>query len=228
VHRSAFLKERGGVKVLVLVVSVVRADAGATGCGDAKVVGCRVPHQGSSISRGQARLPGIPSLTWEQHGAFRPRPDGLKQFVDRAAGCGGHADHEPASGRVRAWSCSVGQATDLAVAQAVVDEREDLAGDRNGCLRRFWEAPRSASCGHPRTSLNVQHNDPLADRLRACVERWRRVSGEVDGGTRKPPALAGDVKALLDLTGRTSPVESTSRQSLRSRPSLSIPPDSRR
>jgi hypothetical protein len=48
-RRSAFLKERGRVKVLVLVVSSVRADAGANGCGDAKLVGCRVPHQGSSI-----------------------------------------------------------------------------------------------------------------------------------------------------------------------------------
>jgi len=46
---SAFLKERGRVKVLVLVVSSVRADAGANGCRDAKLVGCRVPHQGSSI-----------------------------------------------------------------------------------------------------------------------------------------------------------------------------------
>jgi hypothetical protein len=30
---------------------------------------------------------------------LRPRPDGLKQFVDRAARCGTHADHERASGR---------------------------------------------------------------------------------------------------------------------------------
>jgi hypothetical protein len=51
-----------------------------------------------------------------QRGAFRSRPDGLKQFVDLAAGCGGHADYERASGRVRAVSCRVGQAPDLSVA----------------------------------------------------------------------------------------------------------------
>jgi hypothetical protein len=39
----------------------------------------------------QARLPGIPSLTGWQRGAFRPRSDGLKQIVDLAACCGGHA-----------------------------------------------------------------------------------------------------------------------------------------
>jgi hypothetical protein len=48
-RRSAFLKERGRVKVLVLVVSSVGADAGANGCGVVKLVGCRVPHQGSWI-----------------------------------------------------------------------------------------------------------------------------------------------------------------------------------
>jgi hypothetical protein len=70
---------------------------------------------------------------------LRLRPGRLKQFVDRAAWCGGHADHEHASDRVRTWSCSVSQATDLAVAQAVVDEREDLAGDRDG--RFIFAAP---------------------------------------------------------------------------------------
>jgi hypothetical protein len=67
-----------------------------------------------------------------QRGALRPRPDGLKQLVDRAASCRGHADYEHASGRVRAVSRSVGQAADLAVAQAVVDEGQDFAGDGHG------------------------------------------------------------------------------------------------
>jgi hypothetical protein len=57
---------------------------------------------------------------------------GFKQFVDLAAGGGGHADHELASGRVRVSRCAgLGEAADLAVAQAVVDEREDLAGHRH-------------------------------------------------------------------------------------------------
>jgi hypothetical protein len=67
-----------------------------------------------------------------QRGALRPRPDGLKQFVDLVARCEGHADSERASGRVRACSRGLGQAADFAVAQAVVDEREDLASDRDG------------------------------------------------------------------------------------------------
>ena len=48
-------------------------------------VGCTRVRRSES---GQARLPGIPSLTGWQHGALRPRPDGLKQFVDLAAGAG--------------------------------------------------------------------------------------------------------------------------------------------
>ncbi len=93
-----------------------------------------VPHHRWSISGGQTRLPGIPSLTRAQHGAFRPRLLGLKQIVDLAVGCGGHADFERAGSRVRVGSRGLGQATDLAVAQAVVDEREDFASDRDGRL----------------------------------------------------------------------------------------------
>jgi hypothetical protein len=56
---------------------------------------------------------------------------GFKQFVDLAAGSGGHADHELASGRVRvSRRLGLGEAANLAVAQAVVDERENLAGHR--------------------------------------------------------------------------------------------------
>jgi hypothetical protein len=65
-------------------------------------LGCRVPHQGSSIWAGQARLPGIPSLTDGSVVRSGHDPDGLKQLVDLAAGCRGHADYEHASGRVRA------------------------------------------------------------------------------------------------------------------------------
>jgi hypothetical protein len=91
------------------------------------VVGLRTSVRLSEVGRLGCRafLRGV----WS-HGAFRPRPDGLKQLVDRVAGCGGHADNERASGRVRACSC--GEATDFAVAQAVVDEGEDLAGDGDG------------------------------------------------------------------------------------------------
>jgi hypothetical protein len=48
-HRSAFLKEWGRVKVLVLVAWLVSSVAGAWGCGVFVSMGCRVPHQGSSI-----------------------------------------------------------------------------------------------------------------------------------------------------------------------------------
>jgi hypothetical protein len=45
----AFLKEWGRVKVLVLVAWLVSSVAGASGCGVFVSMGCRVPHQGSSI-----------------------------------------------------------------------------------------------------------------------------------------------------------------------------------
>jgi hypothetical protein len=99
--RSAFLKEWGRVKVFVLVALSSLVRAGALKLGRNVVV-----LSGSA--------PGFVDLRWAgsaaghsfadrwQRGAFRPRPDGLKQLVDRAAGCGGHADCERASGRVRA------------------------------------------------------------------------------------------------------------------------------
>jgi hypothetical protein len=65
-------------------------------------LGCRFRTRVRRSDGRQARLSGIPSLTDGTHGAFRPRPDGLKQLVDRAAMGGGHADYERASGRVRA------------------------------------------------------------------------------------------------------------------------------
>ena len=64
-----------------------------------------------------ARLPRHPFAEW--HGAFRPRPGGLKQLADFAAVCGSPADHGLAPGRVRAGSRrrpGLREATDLAVA----------------------------------------------------------------------------------------------------------------
>jgi hypothetical protein len=48
-RRSAFLKEWGCVKVLVLVASLGVVNAGAGGSRGAGWLGCRVPHHGSSI-----------------------------------------------------------------------------------------------------------------------------------------------------------------------------------
>ena len=80
-----------------------------------------------------ARLPrhSFADPVWGVRGAFRPRLVGFKQLVDLAARCGGHADIERASSRVRA-SRGLGEATDLTVAQAVVDEREHFASDSDG------------------------------------------------------------------------------------------------
>jgi hypothetical protein len=97
--------------------------------------GCWVPHQGSSIATRADSVAGHSSADdGAQHGAFRPRLLGLKQIADLAVGCGGHADFERASSRVRVCSRGLGQATDLAIAQAVVDEREHFASDRDGRL----------------------------------------------------------------------------------------------
>ena len=62
--RSAFLKEWGRVKVLVLVVSSAAGDAGARG--SRAVVKVGLSGLRTRVGRswiGQTRLPGIPSLT---------------------------------------------------------------------------------------------------------------------------------------------------------------------
>ena len=57
---------------------------------------------------------------------------GLNQLVDVAAGVGVMPIGELARGRVRASRCDGGaQAADLAVAQSVIDEREEFAGHRD-------------------------------------------------------------------------------------------------
>jgi hypothetical protein len=80
---------------------------------------CVAPWSPLTEGVAAARLPRHPFADRVgEHGAFRPRPDGLKQLVDRAARGGGHADHGLASGRVRAVSrrLGLGEAADLAVA----------------------------------------------------------------------------------------------------------------
>jgi hypothetical protein len=96
------------------------------------VVGVGVSHRGPHDLRVAARLGcrGIPSpMGWASMVRSGHDQTGFKQFVDLAARSGGHADHKLASGRVRASRrCGLDEAANLAVAQAVVDERENLAG----------------------------------------------------------------------------------------------------
>src|SRR2546426_748629 len=71
-------------------------------------------------------------MVWSGH-----RPDGLKHLRDpRFVTKRDPADTRAAPGRRAEHSrhLRVGQATDLAVAQAVVDEREELAGHRGAGL----------------------------------------------------------------------------------------------
>jgi hypothetical protein len=97
------------------------------------MLGCRVTHQGSSIAaRADSVAQAFLRSRRGQRGAFRPRLFGLKQIVDLATRSGGHADIERARSRVRVSSRGLGEATDLAVAQAVVDEGEHFASDRDG------------------------------------------------------------------------------------------------
>ena len=73
-----------------------------------------------------ARLPAIPSCS--AHGVFRPQPGGLTQILGLARCWGATALVELAP-----WLCPnlssrrLGQATDLPVAKAVVDEAEKLS-----------------------------------------------------------------------------------------------------
>ena len=134
-RRSAFLKEWGRVKVLVLVASARGREERAS----VPAIAVRSGLSGNApglVDLGLGRLGCQAFLRCRhaQHGAFRPRLFGLKQIVDLATSCGGHADFERAQSRVRGCSRCLGQATDLAVAQAVVDEREDFASDRDGGL----------------------------------------------------------------------------------------------
>jgi hypothetical protein len=68
-----------------------------------------------------------------RHGAVRPQPGGLNQARGRAASRGGDHDKWRARAGLRPFRVSprLGQATDLPVAQAVVDEGEKLAGRRH-------------------------------------------------------------------------------------------------
>jgi hypothetical protein len=124
---------------------------------------------------------GIPWPTCGEHGALRPRPDGLQAVRRPRRRCGGHADHGLASGRVRvSRRLGLGEAADLAVAQAVVDEREDLAGHRHPRLVRaapFGDTPKPRSqagsaviAGHrldqrPAHQLRALFGDRTAGRL---------------------------------------------------------------
>ena len=116
-------------------------------------VGVGVSHRGPHDLRWQRGSAAEASLRRRVASMVRSGHDktGFKQFVDLAARCGGHADHELASGRVRvSRRLGLGEAADLAIAQAVVDEREDLAGHRHPRLVRaapFGEAPKPRSQG---------------------------------------------------------------------------------
>ena len=60
---------------------------------------------------------------------------GLNQFFDRNVVRGSCRSSSSQPGRVRvSRCCGLREASDLSVAQAVVDEREDLAGQRDACL----------------------------------------------------------------------------------------------
>jgi len=99
---------------------------------------CRVGDELRSCSKassagGQPEKPGAVHLfaATRRHGVVRPQPGGLNQS-------GGHADvRGPGNSRARnglrpfRFSLRLGQATDLAVTQAVVDEDEKFAGGRH-------------------------------------------------------------------------------------------------
>ena len=86
---------------------------------------CEVPHQGVVLRGGSAAR--HVSAPVGAHGAIGPRP-GWAQSVSRlATSGGGHAAPSSQPGRVRASRGGpLREAADLAVAQAVVDERETL------------------------------------------------------------------------------------------------------
>ena len=89
-------------------------------------------RSGNPIGSGAWGIPSSRPHGWGEHEAVRSRPDELKHLADHAAGAGGHADNElrlvvpPTSRRV--WG---GETADVAVAQPVVDEREEMSGRRH-------------------------------------------------------------------------------------------------
>lgn len=68
-----------------------------------------------------------------RHGVFRPQPGGLNQAGGHAARRGGHDRRRARTGLrpVRVSPGRLGQAANLAVAQAVVDEGDEFTGGRH-------------------------------------------------------------------------------------------------
>jgi hypothetical protein len=64
----------------------------------------------------------------ERHGAVRQQPDGLNQELTTTP-CGGHDCHQARVQLVPSSPGLCGEATDLSISQAVVDEGEDVPGE---------------------------------------------------------------------------------------------------
>src|SRR5262245_65749914 len=61
------------------------------------------------------------------HGVLRPQPVGVNQILDRACARGSHPTRPRGLAAPGWWSRGPGPATDVPVAQPVVDQREQLA-----------------------------------------------------------------------------------------------------